>query len=393
MAAGTGQTGPMEHSGANPRVAVTAPELTELVLGDGPFLSVYLTTEAEIDNAAQRAEQRWKSLRSTLAGEGAPEGVLEAVDPLVADAHLMGQCMAVFATPGGLLQVEHHPDPPAEDLGRWAPLPLLTGVLRWRQASPPHVAVLADSRGADLFGLRAAAPNIQREARGGQDLVGSSAPHGESQRRNHHRVESLWEQNAKAVSEEVVRLFHHVDARLVVAAGDVRAIELLKEALPREVLDKLEVVDGGRSVDGSIDDVVTDVDRLVEAAVAHDTDVMLAKFREESGQDDKASDGPARTLEALAMAQVETLLVHDDPADDRQGWFGPEPTHVALTEDTIQAMGVNEHQRARLVDVAVRAALGTGASVRVIPGQTGADGPADGLGAILRWSSGPVASS
>jgi len=383
----------MEHSGATPRVAVTAPELTELVLADGPFLSVYLTTEAEIDNAARRAEQRWKSLRSNLAHDGAPEEVLGAVDPLVSDAHLMGQCMAVFATPGGLVHVEHHPDPPVEDLGRWAALPLLTGVLRWRQSSPPHVAVLADSRGADLFGLRAAAPNIQREAAGGGDLVGSSAPHGESQRRNHHRVESLWEQNAKAVSDEVVRLVQDVDARVVVAAGDVRAVELLKEALPKEVLGKLEVVDGGRSPDGSIDSVVTDVDRLVEAAVAHDTDVMLAKFREESGQDDRASDGPARTLEALAMAQVETLLLHDDPADDRQGWFGPDATHVALTEDTIQAMGVNEHQRARLVDVAVRAALGTGAGVRVIPGETGADGPTDGLGAILRWSSGTSASS
>jgi len=374
-------------------MAVTAAELTELVLNDGPFLSVYLTTEAEIDNAAQRAEQRWKSLRSDLAHDGVPEDVLEAVDPLVGDAHLMGQCLAAFATPGGLVHVEHNPDPPAEDLGRWAPLPLLTGVLRWRQASPPHVALLADSRGADLFGLRAAAPNIQREAAGGRGLVGSSAPHGESLRRNHHRVESLWEQNAKAVSDEVVRLVQDVDAKLVVAAGDVRALALLREALPKEVLDVLQVAEGGRSADGSIDGVVTAVDRLVEAVVAHDTDLTLAKFREESGQGDRAADGPARTLEALAMAQVETLLLHDDPGDDRQAWFGPEPTHVALTEDTIQAMGVDEHQRARLVDVAVRAALGTGAGVRVIPGQTGADGPTDGLGAILRWSSGTAQSS
>jgi peptide subunit release factor 1 (eRF1) len=170
-------------------------------------------------------------------------------------------------------------------------------------------------------------------------------------------------------------------------------VELLKEELPKEALDKLEVVSGGRSPDGSIDEGVAGVDRLVEVAVAHDTDAVLAKFREEVGQGDRASDGPARTLEALAMAQVETLLIHDDPADDRQGWFGPEPTHVGLTEDTVQAMGVDEHQRARLVDVAVRAALGTGAGVRVIPGQTGADGPSDGVGAILRWSSGTGAAS
>jgi hypothetical protein len=34
------------------------------------------------------------------------------------------------------------------------------------------------------------------------------------------------------------------------------------------------------------------------------------------------------------------------------------------------------------VDVAIRAALGTGAGVRLVPK---AGGPTDGLGAILRW--------
>ncbi|MDQ3570621.1 MAG: hypothetical protein M3396_08385 [Actinomycetota bacterium] len=379
----------MDHTGVTPLGAVTADELTELVLAEGPFLSVYLTTEAEIDNAAQRAEQRWKPLRAALVEAGAAEEALEAVDPLVADAHLMGQCLAVFATAGGVVHVEHHPDAPARDVCRWAPLPLLAPLLEWRQASPPHVAVLADRQGADLFGLRAAAPNIQRQVQGGEELVGRSTPHGESQRRNHHRVESLWEHNAKVLSDEVVRLVDQVEARLVVAAGDVRALQLLQEALPKEVLDKLEVVGGGRSPDGSVDGVVTDVDRLVEAAVAHDTELLRAKFREELGQGDRAADGPARTLEALSMAQVEALLVGDDLDDDRQAWFGPEPSQVALTADTLQAFGVETPQRARLVDVAVRGALGTGAGVRVIPagGEDGAgEGPSGGIGAILRWS-------
>ncbi len=383
----------MEHSTATPRVAVTAAELSDLVLADGPFLSVYLTTEAEIDNAAQRAEQRWRSLRSTLAEKGALEDVLAMMDPLVADSHLMGQCLAAFATPGGLLHVEHHPEPPPQDVGRWAPLPLLTPVLSWRQSSPAHVAVLVDRRGADLFGLRAAAPSVMREVRGLDYPLAKTSQGGWSQRRYEERVQNTWEHNAKAVSDELVRLVDQVDAELVVAAGDVRALQLLREALPNEVLDKLEVVSGGRSPDGSIDAVVADVDRLVEEVVARETDMVLAKFREELAQSDRACDGPARTLEALAGAQVETLLLHDDPEDDRQGWFGPEATQVAVTEDTVQAMGVDHPRQARLVDVAVRAALGTGARFRMVPGQTSADGPSGGLGAILRWSSGTGAAS
>ena len=152
----------MENAGVTPRVAVTAPELVELVAMEGPFLSLYLTTEAEIDNAAQRSEQRWKSLRADAAEAGVPEEVLGAVDPLVADAHLMGQCMALFATANGAVHVEHHPDAPVRDLLRWAALPSFVPVIEWRQSSPPHVAVLADRRGADLFALRAAAANLQR---------------------------------------------------------------------------------------------------------------------------------------------------------------------------------------------------------------------------------------
>ena len=372
----------MEHAGATPEVAVTAPELAELVLAEGPFLSVYLTTESGIDNASQRAEQRWKSLRATAAEAGAAEEVLTALDPLVADAHLVGQCLAAFATARGVVHVEHHPDPPAQDLARWADLPSIVPVIEWRQSSPPHVAVLTDRWGADLFGLRAAEPNLQRQAGGGDEAEAKSSPKGWTQRRYQQRAENTWEHNAKAVANEVARLVDQVDARVVVVAGDVRAVQLLQEAMPKEVADKVEVVGGGRAPDGSADELVSEVDRLVERTADQETAQLLGKFREELGQDDRAADGPARTLEALAMAQVEILLVHDDPDDDRQAWFGPEATHVALTEDTIRAMGVDRPAQARLADVATRAALGTGAGVRVIP----AGQAKDGLGAILRWS-------
>ena len=372
----------MERTGTTPQVAVVPPELASLVMAEGPFLSLYLTTEAGIDNAAQRAEARWKSVRADLAEAGAAEGALAAVDPLVSDAHLVGQCLAVFATEQGDVHVEHHPDPPAQDRARWGPLPSLVPVIEWRQSSPPHVAVLTDRRGADLFALRAAEANLQRTAGGGEDPLAKSSPGGWSQGRYQQRAENTWEHNAKAVADEVVRLADQVDARLVVVAGDVRAVQLLRESLPKDVLDKLEVVGGGRSPDGSADEVVADVDRLVETAVGHDTERLLAKFLEERGQQDRATDGPARTLEALAGAQVEVLLVHDDPEDDRQAWFGPEPSQVGLDEHAMGAMGVQDARRDRLVDVAVRAALGTGAGVRVVP----AGAVKDGLGAILRWA-------
>ena len=77
---------------------------------------------------------------------------------------------------------------------------------------------------------------------------------------------------------------------------------------------------------------------------------------------------------------VDTLLVHDDEDDDRSAWFGPEPNHLGLNIADLEAIGVTQPRQARRVGVAVRAALGTGAAVRLVPAAT----VRDGLGAILR---------
>jgi hypothetical protein len=45
-------------------------------------------------------------------------------------------------------------------------------------------------------------------------------------------------------------------------------------------------------------------------------------------------------------------------------------------------LGVDAPRTGRLVDVALRAAFGTGASAWIVPK---AGGPAEGLGALLRW--------
>jgi peptide subunit release factor 1 (eRF1) len=80
--------------------------------------------------------------------------------------------------------------------------------------------------------------------------------------------------------------------------------------------------------------------RALVQLVAEDTAALVRKLREELGQHDRAVEGAAATLAALARGQVEVLLVHGDPDDDRTAWFGPEPTHVATTPDDLGAMGI-----------------------------------------------------
>jgi peptide subunit release factor 1 (eRF1) len=363
---------------------VNVEEIAQLYRQDGPFVSVYLDSRSDVVGADDRLSQRWKPLRRELADSGATEADLEAIDGVVAEGHRDGDTLAVFAAGGEVRMTQRLPDPPRHDTGKVAALPYLAPLLDWHQSLVPHVIVLADREGADLVAVGGADVIGEIQVSGDTEHIHRSAAGGWSQRRFQQRNENTWESNAGEVAEAVAKMAAAIDARLVVGAGDVRAVQFLQDALTPEVAGIFRLLDSGqRAADGSVDDIAEDVVKVVATFVAEGTVARLRTFREEQGQGDRAADGPARTLEALARAQVEALLVHDDPSDERTAWFGPEAVHVAGQRQTLLDMGVREPREGRLVDVAIRAALGTGAEVRIVPG-AGSNGPTDGLGAILR---------
>jgi peptide subunit release factor 1 (eRF1) len=221
------------------------------------------------------------------------------------------------------------------------------------------------------------------EAGGATDPLTKSNPGGWSQQRFQQRAENTWAENADDVAEELTKLVDRVEAGLVVAAGDVRALQLLREALPDRVGELLHVVEGGRGADGSKEEIAAEAAEQVQAAANDATEALLEKLREEAGQQDKAAEGVAATAQALSMGQVEVLLLHDEPEEDRSAWFGPDPIPVAAAPEALESLGVESAQEGRLADVLIRAALATGAGIRIIPP---VGGPADGVGALLRWS-------
>jgi Bacterial archaeo-eukaryotic release factor family 2 len=384
-------------------------EIARVFQADGPFTSVYMDTEGDVEQAAELVALRWKNLRGSMLAAGVPEATVAAIDPLVEGSHMAGATLAVIAAVDRPLYAANLPDPPPrETLLRHGALPDVLPLLAAAQAAVPHVAVLTDRTGADM-----AARGVADEEARAERVEGRVTPHlhkpqagGWSQPRFHHRAEAIWESNASEVAEALARLVDQVRPRFVAVAGDVRALQLLREQAPKRVRELLTVVGGEY---GSLDAVFAEADKLAAAAVEGDNQAVLERFAEELGQAASgdggglAVEGAAATLAALGRGQVATLLLTGLFLDDqRTAWFGPAPTDVATDRDALAGLGVPGPVEGRLVDVAVRAALGTGAEVRVLdptdetrPAEDrGAThdapappehAPAEGLGALLRF--------
>jgi len=376
----------MESAEPIPEADEPGRDLAELVQEPGEFLSVLLTTDPAVENAAQRSELRWKSLRSDLEQRGIAEEVLSVVEAFVPEAHLQGSRLEVVVSTTGARHVEHGGDPndaTEHDEGRWGRTPWLLPILSWRQATVPHVVVLIDRAGADLFAFRREGPAVHEEVDPPGEPLTRSKPGGWSQRRYQQRAENSWEKGAGDVAKELVLLVERFEPRIIVVAGDVRAVQFLREALPKEMDELVRVTSGERpNPDGSGGIPQDEVDEFVAEVIQRDTDEVLAKFEEELGQGDLAAEGREAVIEALEKAQVEVLLIRDDAEDERTAWIGPEPMHIGMARDRLEAMGVDEPHEARLRDAAVRAALGTAARIRLLPDGRG---PREGIGAILRW--------
>src|SRR5687768_11156534 len=105
-------------------------DLTQVLQHDGPFVTVYLTSRSDIPQAAQELDGRWKSVRQSLAAQGATDETLRALDAAVANTnHAAGDTLALIAAGDEVLLDWHLPEPPVADVGWVSSLPRAATVL------------------------------------------------------------------------------------------------------------------------------------------------------------------------------------------------------------------------------------------------------------------------
>ena len=311
-----------------------------------------------------------------------PDAVVEELAACVDSAFPRSVGLVAVADRSGVVFREDLAEPPRAELLRVGALPSLSPVIEHRQTAIPFVLVVADRRGGDLYW----SGNEQT----GSTSVESDFVHirkvqagGWSHKSFQQRAENAWEHTAEEIATEIVHRVEVIRPRVIALAGDVRVTEMIGKRLPDAIAPLVRAVPGSRSADGSDDLRETELRRWLRSAIAEDTAAALRLFDQEVGQRDRAANGVEATFAAFREGRVDTLLIHDDPDEECLAYFVPgEPNLVATDEQTINAVGRDDAQQARMVDIALRAAILTGAGIRIVPMTKQLN---DGIGAVLRW--------
>ncbi|WP_164737363.1 Vms1/Ankzf1 family peptidyl-tRNA hydrolase [Georgenia sp. SYP-B2076] len=373
---------------------------------DVPFATVVLDATRESETGEQAVLTRWKDLRRSLEGQGAPEDALEALEERVrVISRAGGQHGRVLVAAGGEILLDCSlAEPPAADEALFAEGPNAFALARVADEHVRYLLVAVDRSGADLTlhdsAQAAAAKNGTTSLEGGHDVLtkagagsraqGGFRTGGRAQRRFETRAEDSWERNAEAVAAELDRIVGQRHPELVVLTGDVRARALVVDAVGPATREALAVVEGGSRADG--------VKEGVFAARVRDTlqefrlrrrEVVLDRFRQFQGQDGPALTGRMDVLDVLRRGQVAELIVTEavaGPPSSLAGknlWVGDTPLEIGLSEQDVADLGVSTPRKMR-ADLALgRAALAQGAGITVADEASIA--LADGVGALLRW--------
>ncbi len=351
----------------------------------GCWGSVYLDVSAVDESQGERLAVGRKHVLDGLVGDGADDEMVARVRSALAGTGWgrwrSGDTLVVLTADDGTMVERLLPEPPRRDVVRVGALPYAAPLIEWEHSAIPHVVVLCDREGADIVAFDGAEPVGAATVEGDTEHIHRSHPGGWSQRRFQQRAEDTWERNATGVAREVAEVTGRMGADALFAAGDERAVGFLREHLPTRWREKLHVVGG--NVRGEADALAAVADEIVRTnatIVAERTVELLERFAA-ARTHDGAVEGAELTLAALAGGRVDTLLVHDDPDDDRVAWCGAVP---ALVGASAAALPGGDAVAARLVDVAIRGAVGTGAGVRIIPAH-GPDVPVERVGALLRY--------
>ena len=339
----------------------------------GPCATVCADVTHTTENAATELDLRVRALADRLTEQGAPEAVVETVRGRLLEGNEGGEPgtwrgRAVVVGPDGEVLLDAPlADAPRTETAEWSPLPDLVTVLRALPGRIPHIVVVADRVGADITVATAPGlPSFTESIDGERHLMRKVQVGGWAHHRYQHTAENVWVNNVDQVIEEIDSLVEKVNPRFILVAGDIRARQIFTDrATPKMQAVLVDMDEGGRAegADRSV------IDQRVEELIAENDAAEQAKVIEQinaASAHGLAVTGTALVVEALRKAQVETLVLAEEP-DDEQLLIGTDPLLIGVSQEDLAALGVSDAARVPADRALVRAAVGSDADVVVVP--------------------------
>jgi hypothetical protein len=357
----------------------------------GPFATVHLDASHDTEDAAHAERVRWADVRTELAGLGADEATVAALEAAFTDGPTaVGRAgRALIAAGGEVLLDRWLREPPPTPRVRWGAVPDLLPLLLDRLEPVTAVVARVDDTGGELFlAPPGGAPRPVAEVGGDPGgPVHKVRAGGWSHLNMQERVEETWRRNTAAVAERIDKLISSSGARVLVIAGEVRSRARLRDALGERAA--AMAVEVEHSSGAGPDVLGAAVDAAVLDVVDAERHAVLDRFEQAAGRPDGlAVQGVEPVLAALRAGAVDTLLLDGGTTRDQQVWISDVPTAVASSADELRTIGAEPAGQVPVDDALVRAAAASGAAFAPLGGdRTGLVGHSvdDGVAAILRF--------
>jgi hypothetical protein len=353
----------------------------------GPGTSVYLPTPRNERDAAHKIELEWRSLRAELAGQGAPEADLRAIDTVVGTDRGLDtpRGQAIFATDGAVVLSRELSVPPAAPRGRFDDLPDGVPLLAQTPDLGDYLLVLVDRQEAEIeLRSREHGAAARDEHVRGRDRPLTKVSSGDwRQDHRQRKAENTWKANARDVAARVKELAGAYDVELIAVCGDVRARTLLMEqlgALGRSRAVELPTTGFPPGADRAHAHVAAE---RIAARCEYDRRAAVLDRYRQGLANGTAAGGLDAVVDALRSGEVATLLLrYDAPEADAPVWWGPDPGQLTLHARELEGTRAPRIKRGRAADVLIRALIQTDGDLLMYSGaEPGPDGVA---GAVLR---------
>ncbi|MCE7482998.1 MULTISPECIES: baeRF2 domain-containing protein [Microbacterium] len=367
--------------------------LAEMLGRPGSWTSAYVDGPSALPQVEEEALRR--SVRERLEEAGAPAEDAEAIETALAQRNgLPSPSARVVLASAGRVELDQgfvgaRTGPERLD---HAPVPTLLPLLRHLGAAMRYLVVETSHDGADIrletSGRGHSDADVEIE--GYTDDLTKVQAGGWSHARYQRYAENTWKQNQDEVAAAVSDLIRQEHPAFVALSGDVRARQLLAEALTDTERELIVEVDAHTRADGADS---TELDAAIARSIAERARSAVSDVRDRAAADSGSggAEGIAEVTAALQQARVETLLLDGRMQDNERTLLALDaPPWVAGDES--ESLGTAVVARVPAAEALARAAILTHARVLIEDDEPTADGapresrPVREPLAVLRWA-------